>query len=51
MRLFKCEAQTVTMQVIDLPRSHWRLLPPRRLQVVATLAGIAVTALLWGVLS
>lgn len=35
---------------IDLPRTAWHYSPPSRWQVVATLAGIVATAILWGLL-
>ena len=40
---------TITMNIIDLPRSHWRYLPPRKWQVITAVAGIVATSLLWGV--
>lgn len=49
MKLFKCDT-TVTLTIVDLPRSAYQVLPPRRWQVIATLAVIVVTAVLWGVL-
>lgn len=50
MRLLKCSQATLTLEVIDLPRRSWRVLPPKRLAVVATVALIIVTAVLWGCL-
>ena len=39
---------TVTLDIIDLPRSHWRYLPPTRWQVLAGLTGIVLSALAFG---
>jgi hypothetical protein len=39
-----------TITVIELPRSQWRLKPPRRAVVLATLAGVVVSALAFGLL-
>lgn len=48
MKLFKCTQAALTLEVIELPRQSWRVLPPHRWQVIATLAVIVVTAVLWG---
>lgn len=49
MRLFKCETKGMTLELVDLPRSNWRVLPPKKLTVALTLAGIVITAVLWTV--
>lgn len=36
--------------IIDLPRSQWRVQPPRRWQVLAAVAGIALSALAFGLI-
>jgi hypothetical protein len=36
------------IEVIDLPRSCWRIVPPGRGRVVLTLAGVILTALAFG---
>lgn len=50
MKLFRCDTQRMTFDLIDLPRRNWRVLPPGKWQIVLTVAGIVVTAILWGVL-
>jgi hypothetical protein len=40
---------TLDYNVIDLPRSHWRLLPPSKKQVFITLAGVIVSAIIFGI--
>jgi hypothetical protein len=50
MKRFKSLAHQPTLTIVDLPRQSWRLLPPRRWQVVVTLAGIIITAVMWAVL-
>ena len=37
------------LDIIDLPRSAYTVLPPRRWQIALTLAAIAITALVWAV--
>lgn len=37
-----------TITIVDLPRSHWRLLPPRRSVVLITVVVIVVSALAFG---
>lgn len=37
------------LDIIDLPRSAYTVLPPRRWQVVLTVAAIVVVALVWAV--
>lgn len=49
MRLFKCNAQ-MTLTLVELDRSSWKVLPPKRLTVALTLAAILIGALVWGVL-
>ncbi|MBE7474893.1 MAG: hypothetical protein HS114_37645 [Anaerolineales bacterium] len=49
MRVLSCSAK-MTLTLVDLPRSHYRLLPPRRWQVALTLAGIVSHALTEAVL-
>jgi hypothetical protein len=51
MKLFKCDTQHLTLEIVDLPRSNWRHLGPRKWQVVLTLAVIVITALAWAVVS
>ena len=41
---------TLNFDIIDLPRTAYHVLPPRRWQVVITLAVIALTAVVWSVL-
>lgn len=41
--------QPLTFTLIDLPRTRWHVLPPRRWQVALTVAGVIVTAILWAV--
>jgi|GEM_PF-7013218 len=50
MKLFACTAPKMTLTIIDLPRTEYRILPPRRVKVAFTLAGIAAHVLL-GVIS
>jgi hypothetical protein len=50
MKLFRCTTPHITFDLIDLPRQSWRILPPRRWQVVLTMAAIVVAAIVWGVL-
>ena len=38
------------LDIVDLPRTAYRYLPPNKWQVVITLAAIVVTAVLWSVL-
>jgi hypothetical protein len=47
MRLFKCDTKTVTMKIVDLPRSSYHYVPPSKLQTVLTLVGIVIVALAW----
>lgn len=37
------------LDIIDLPRSAYTILPPRRWQVALTMAAIVVSALIWAV--
>lgn len=37
------------LDIIDLPRSAYTVLPPRRWQVALTMAAIVVVALVWAV--
>ena len=39
----------MVIEIIDLPRSAYRILPPHRWQVALTLAAIVVTAIFWAV--
>ena len=50
MKLFKCDTQHMTFNLVDLPRKNWHVLPPRRWQIALALAGVIVTAILWSVL-
>lgn len=47
MRLFKCDTQQVTFTIVDMPRNSWQVLPPKKWQVIITIATIALTAILW----
>jgi hypothetical protein len=47
MKLFNCNSKTISLKVIDLPRSHWRLIPPRKWQTVLTVVGIIAISILW----
>lgn len=38
----------MTLDIIDLPKSAYRVLPPKRMHVIITLGAIALTAILWG---
>lgn len=38
---------TLNFDVIDLPRTAYRVLPPKRWQIALTVATIAVSAILW----
>lgn len=38
------------LEIVDLPRTAYHYLPPRKWQVVITLAGIVATAILWSIL-
>lgn len=49
MKLFKCSTR-MTLEVIDLPRKSYRILPPRPWQVALAVVGIVVTSILWAVL-
>ena len=49
MKLF-CTTPHITLTLVDLPRRSWRVLPPRRWQVVVTVVGIVVAAILWSVI-
>lgn len=49
MSRYICLSHTVTLEIVDLPRSGWRYLPPRRWEVALTLAGIVLAAVAWGV--
>lgn len=37
------------LNIVDLPRSAYHVLPPRRWQVALTLAAIVLTAVTWAV--
>jgi hypothetical protein len=39
----------MVVEIIDLPRDAYRILPPRRWQIALTLAVIVVTVILWTV--
>lgn len=41
----------MTVEVIDLPRSAWCVLPPSRWQIALAVAVIAVTVIAWGLRS
>lgn len=47
MKLLKCTQATLTLEVVDLPRHSWKVLPPSKWQVVLTVVVIVVTALVW----
>lgn len=44
---FKCDTKTISMMVIDAPKGSWRVLPPKRLQIVLTVVSIIVVSLVW----
>lgn len=48
MKLFKCNTQTMRLEVVELPRQNWKVVPPAKLTVIITLGVIVVTALVWG---
>lgn len=50
MKLLKCNQAALTLEVIDLPRAHWHIVPPGRVTVALTLAAIIVTAVVWGLM-
>lgn len=39
----------MVVEIIDLPRSAYRILPPHRWQIALAVAAIVVTALVWAV--
>lgn len=47
MRLLKCSQAALTLEVIELPRQGWKVLPPRKWQIALTIAVIVVTAVIW----
>ncbi len=49
MKLFKCDTKGMTFELVDLPRHNWRVLPPKKMTVALTLAGIVITAVLWAI--
>ena len=51
MKLFNCEVNRATFEVIDLPRNNWRYVGPRKWQIVLTAAIIITVAIAWAVLS
>lgn len=50
MKFFRSDVQSMTFDLVELDRSHWRVMPPKRLAVIATIAIIIVSAVLWGLL-
>lgn len=50
MKLLNCTQAAMTVEIIDLPRRSWRVVPPSKLTVVLALAGIVATAILWATL-
>lgn len=50
MKLFNCDVKQEVFEIIELPRSNWRHLGPRKWQVVLTVVVIVVGAILWSVL-
>lgn len=50
MKLFKCDTAKMTLTIVDIPRQNWRVMPPSKLAVTLTLAGIVITAIVWGML-
>lgn len=51
MRLLKCTSQQAfAVEVVELDKSCWKVLPPRKWQIALTLALIVVTSVLWSVL-
>jgi hypothetical protein len=50
-KLFGCTTTQATFEIVDLPRANWQHLGPRKWQVIATVAVIVITALVWAVLS
>lgn len=48
MKLFKHSSQ-MTLTIVEVPRQSWRVLPPRKLEVALTLAGIVIAAIIWAV--
>jgi len=45
--IFLSNAQTMTLTLVDLPRSNWRILPPRKWQVYLTILVILTITLTW----
>jgi hypothetical protein len=39
------------IEIIELPRSAWRVLPPNKWQVALTVAGIVVAAMAYALLN
>lgn len=40
----------MTLNIIDIPRSYWRIRPPSRLQVVAAMVTVAIVAIVWALI-
>lgn len=49
MKLFNC-SQAFTCEIIELPRSAYQVLPPRKWQIALTVAGIILAAVVWSLL-
>lgn len=45
---FFCNTHTINLQIVDLPRNAYKVMPPAKLQVIATFVVIVAVALLWG---
>jgi hypothetical protein len=45
---FRCEAKMI-LDIIDLPRTQYRILPDPKIQMVLVFAGILIVSIVWGV--
>lgn len=49
MRIFGCNTETINYQIVELPRVNWHYSPPKKLEVVLTVAVIILTAIAWSI--
>jgi hypothetical protein len=49
MKLFRSNAKTIKMNIVELPRQSWSYLPPKKWQIALTVAVIIVSAVVWAV--
>lgn len=50
MKLFKSVSKTIDIKVVDLPRSHYKWMPPKKWQIALVIIGIIVTSFVWAIL-